>query len=964
MAPKETTLQIKQFRGINRIDEGTNTPPNEFFELKNLHIKSPGEIESIGGVADLSATDLPGCAKIITTKFMKDARGQDLLLCFYRPKDDLASWIPNITISNFSNSGTGVIVETYIVSYVGPGGYVYSKEVTSGANNLNVTFTVPNDVPDWVSSIDVYAKVSTHRMAYRFLTFRRKLDGTFRASAEGSLDCLRSSSFSSAPTLKTPDRIYSEHSVLNSKKETWYFGLAPFFIAADPSNVYGTHKPRVTLVDSNTPAEFLTADVDPENGSTIKMGFATQTLTVNPSTVNRMTCFAGVTPEDLTAVGHPSNYTDVDSTIELELVEYSITSTSAGSDLANVTQVSSGAFADGDKVLYRDNGGSITGLTDNTTYYIKFTSTGTAVHFYANLSDYQNDIKVNITSVTTGTPKLYLRRVSFFVDKSSLINSRNNVQMVRLTPRTTANYTAYDMEINKTPSDTISAVAGRTDGVFTNAAVYRDLSGTVATVYNGAALLNLSNTSSAMEMEFPYDIEETVGCWVLRSLPFSLANAYQLLPGVNERSLSTTALNIIVDSTSDYDLGEKGYGSFWNPNKTAEDEGEHLSVDQYRQRLVTANGDNQLWHTNGYVWKPIMRSDGKSKIPQNKFVKSFSNRIISGGGIPSIQSTDNLFHFSEEETPYDWGTTINSFAVFSGYPINGLGVYSQNLSDSGYRGFLVVSKKDGLWMWNGNSSEGPQQLYKSIGFAGPRAFCVTDYGPVFLSRENAFLISGEEIKDIGDEAKDILEGLTDEQLYRINAVYHNRILKIAYPSTGTGDVNCDKELWLEFRTEQGGLQKYWSGPHDLTDLYDQASIIDFNGTRDVRVGCLSDSLHQRDSGANNLGASIARSIVISRLGLNADHFLKVIRGIYLAVNIPGNESFTITLDAEDGSSQMVASKDALVANGARHLVQFSNPNRFLGRVNKVTITQTSSTAFSLYDISIIFSMLRRRLLRY
>jgi len=363
--------------------------------------------------------------------------------------------------------------------------------------------------------------------------------------------------------------------------------------------------------------------------------------------------------------------------------------------------------------------------------------------------------------------------------------------------------------------------------------------------------------------------------------------------------------------------------------------------------------------------KPVMNSNGTVQIPQSRYITAFNNKLIMGGGAESLQNTQNQVYYSDSGTPFSWGTTgINTLNAFSKEPINGLGAYSQNLLNLSFTSFLIVSKRDGLFVWDGNTSDGAKQLYYSFGFAGPRAFSLTDFGPVFISRSNAFFIVGNDIKPIGDEVKTILQSLNDVQLHRVHCTYQNRIMKIMYPSVNSGDPDSDLELWLELRPEFGQVQKYWSGPHSLTGAYAQDTSLTFGTSRDVRASCSGVKIYQRDTGNANVSSNIARKIVISRLGMNADHFLKSIKWIYLALKIAGNETFTLTLDAEDGSSQLILSDSVLSSNGLRQLNQYSNTSRFLGRVNTLTIDQASQTPISIFDVSLIYDVLKRRTLRY
>ena len=981
MDPKETTLQINKFKGIDRSDDGVNDQPDSFEILQNWHVKSPGELESLGGVESLTTVDLPGVAKVISTEFMKDASGRSLLLAFYRPLTGL-SWTPVVTSANFVHTGvvtTGI--GGYMVTYVGPGGYVKSKESAAPSSSATtVTFTPPLSIPAWVAQIDIYTPASADTSGWiRMASMRRQSTGLFQASVtfNAARDQPTVASIATENRSFKPDKIESttvgSPSLGTAKPEIWYFGIAPNFW--HPNN-----KPIINMVDTASPFNFLTAEVDAVNGSTVSMKFALPANGVIPGPVPapdvrlkvgdldiaRMLPFAGRTPEDLTLVTSLSNATTGnDTSISITTFEHQIVGKSAAADTVNTSVVSGSQFDAGDRVIYR--GTTETGLINGNTYYVKQIFGG-GYKLYTSFDNYSRDIPVDITAATiTGTPKLYMIKVSFYVNKNSLINSRNSMFMSDIVDSGTAPIRTFDGDRNLKSYESYSAIAARTEGIFINQSVTLETAASVdkQKFLTGSSVVNSVDTFGATRTVGAalYNVEDVIGCWVTDVLPFTAATSWQLLPGINHRSLSESSMKYLIDRKD----GQKGYGSFWNPqdrNQDFEGTNEVISTTPFGQRIMTANGDNIIWYTNGYVWTPIMRSDGKAQLPQSKYIQAFSNRLIAAGGREAIQNSLNQAYYSEIQTPFDWGTTINSLNVFSLYPINGLGAYSQNLIDQGFSSFCVISKQDGLFVWDGVAANGAKQIYYSFGFAGPRSFAATDYGPVFISRDNAFFIQGTEIKDIGNEVKDIFRGLNDIQLHRVHVNYHNKVLKIAYPSVTTGDPDSDKEVWMELRAEQGGLQKYWSGPHVLKAMYDQASIIEFDSDRDIRISCSGTKIYQRDSGNSNDGSDIERQMQLSRLGLQGEHFLKTLRAFYIAVKITTDEAFTITLDAEDGSDQMVLEADASFSNGERHLLQYSNPDRFLGRVHTITIDQTSSTPVSIYDISIIFKTLRRRLLRY
>lgn len=973
----DETIEIKEFPGIDRSSDGTVVPPNRFFTTQNLHPIGAGELQKIPGVVDESGSGLPGVGKIISQKFMKDAFNNDLLLCFYHPSASLSSWTPNVSSSNFAASGTTYTVDTIIVTYVGPGGYPQSKQITpSFATATTITFTIPNDVPDWVAQIDIYAV--HNEPYYRIGSLRRTGAGTFPSSIVCSANpntATDTSITDFTTTLIAPDSIFSTQAYIGLPGiERWYFGVAPKF-----THTY--FKPRVSLVDSGhstmgtdanagTPKigpepQVLVSEVQPSSGTLIEMRFpfaasGTYAMTIGDAVITSMYPFAGKTPEDLTLVTATNSSTGIcqDTQINLESVSY----TASGASISNNTVAASPdaliSFRNGDRVVYVATSGSIGGLTTGVIYWVRNVDRSN-IALYASYADYVNDLKIDITSYSSGTQQFFCQRIRFFVDEQSIRNSRNNVHMTDpeiTTPTGGSSKRAFSRDQPYGDAQAMSAIDLRTDGYFINQAINTALDNWTL----GTSAANIASGNGTT----PFTVDNTVGCWVIRQFPFSLANAHQLLPGINERTLSQTSIDVLEDNY----IGQLGYGTFWNPvsrNTLVEGNSEVISVSQFRNRVFTANGNNVLWYTNGYVWKASMRNNGGQQVPQSRYVQGFSDRLVSAGGKESIQNSNNVFYYSDAEDPFAWGTTaVNVFTVFSKGPVNGLGTYSQQLLNTGYAHFLIVSKLDSLFVWDGTDTNGPQQIYFSFGFAGPRAFALTDYGPIMATRSNLFFLQGTNITEVGAEVKSILRALTDTQLHRVQLTYQNRVLKIGYPSGAGSDPDCDREIWLEFRTEEGQLQKYISGPHTLTPFYDMDSALTYNQARDVRASCSGAKPYQRDLGLDDAGANINAMLILSRMGGSKDLLRKILTQFDVAVKLGGDETINLILDSEDGSVEFTGSKVAQLALGPRYLFQYLMSDRFLGRINQVTLSASSKNALSIFNLTAHYRTQKRTTMRF
>jgi hypothetical protein len=293
--------------------------------------------------------------------------------------------------------------------------------------------------------------------------------------------------------------------------------------------------------------------------------------------------------------------------------------------------------------------------------------------------------------------------------------------------------------------------------------------------------------------------------------------------------------------------------------------------------------------------------------------------------------------------------------------VNGLNIYSQDLTSVGAESFLVVGKEASVFTWDGNIANPAKQIAKATGFAGPKCYTVSKFGPVYVGRDNVYLFrSSQDVVPVGDSVKDIILNLSPDDLKNVTCLFHDEDIKIGY----TENTDLDRELWLRFQYRGGGLTKHWSGPHVMKPYKEVATILDFNGERDVRISHIDNEIYRRDDPGSNLndGQEITRSITISNLGLDMDHFLKLIWGMNLALKTSQDEDFEITLESEDGSQSIVVQTTAEYSGNMRKMKQVQFPQRFLARVLKLTVENTSAAAMSIYDFSILFQKQRRRLL--
>lgn len=969
-ANKELPLEIKQFAGIDRFDRGTVTPPNFFQTMNGYHIPSSGEIATIGGIEDLSGADLPGVQKIIHQAIHKDFGGREKLLNFFIPSIDGDTDFGEglISGSDFSvvDAPTGGSKFYYVVLY-GPGGCYKVVEITTSTTSDIMRFTVPSGIPDYICQINIYQAPSNIGITNGGLVAslnRRQSD--FPASVD-FVNVLSSVTTADAG-VSSENQITPDHFVVQSYGDsgslipgkTYYTGVSSNVVASgsatplDPGP-FGYTYPRIRLYDVATnPLAFTLPEG--KNSATVKYFFCSNMsggeLNIAGREFYNVWSFLGATNEDVLVSG------DTEGAYSAKAVSSKTVNFDPPGFLAITVSVADDSFTqtpddftldDESPVVFTtsDSGNKPGGLTDNGVYYIKYTLGKNTFVLYDSLADLkQGGAPVTITSTGSNYTAHNFEQVSLEVTYNHMTyNSNNGINMTESlfdNPRSMGG--TYQQADNN-----------RLDGVFVNSQFYPSVTdaagGNFSKTYNAGADL----------VEYPLnsDSSDMLGCWVLDA---ETGDTYQLLANVNEKNFSITGSKKLAEYTGETKEGSLIQDPGISPSLLWAPADEIISTNQFTIRTYIGNGDNTLFQTNGYVLKPMIRSNGKQRVPTSKYVWSFASRLVCGGGVDSFQNSSNQVYYSEPDLPFDWGAGApNTLNVFSGQDINGFASYSQNLTTSGFAQYLFISKKDGAFTWDGDTSNGAEQLYYGFGMASPQSFIETDFGPIFVSRENIYMLQQGNFTEIGDNVEPILRQLSDDQLSKIVATYHDKICKIGYPSVEGGAL--DRELWLELRTERGRMNKIITGPHELLPYNSQAATIIFGEDRDQRFSCSDTRIFKRDSGTDNNGSSISRKLVIDRLHMKNTHLRKLLTQIYIATQVNQNETFNLTLDFEDGSEQYTGTLKALLKN-TRQLSQHMIRSRPWGRIASLTIENTSNKAHSIFNISLMHELQQRRLLRY
>ena len=952
---KEQTLQIKQWKGVDRFTEGTNQQPDVFEVIQNMNIVNPGEVASLSGVTPLKT--ISGVSSILHTKFLDNANDDYLVMLV---KSD-SSAIQAATGYTFSTSGAGVTTYKVWIEHVGLGGKTSIQSYTNiliQANGLTVTLPALDAT---VRSVNVYVETPYASPAPYFGwmgSFFRKVTGTFPTSATFQMI---STGYPDPSTISSPFPV-GAHSITQTNTppgnllsdKIYYLGLSASFGMLYGDSSYVPASVAFNSGGSAASAGSVMSFYLPSGYKTITASFyycpyggvEVSTSSVpdrNLFTMNRPVVLIGTTPEDLM----PINSAGLDGVSRAAtMTQTTVASTSvnlsgAGSN-PNTFVMPKSTFinASGQKELTVGTTLTCTARTGATTagepvankhYYVSSISTSGS-NYIIGLSATLGGAALTLTTITQITLGFSTVTVSINTLPHSLILGCSCVSF------------------NAGGSAIPTAVPGRTAGAWLT---YR---------YQNLTANTTAGVSAISYLDSSMDDTKRRDCFI-----------QDYSPGANLGNVNA----VTIDGTNHYN----GY-----PQSFINDTDEFQSR-QYGNRLWIANGYNEPFYCNGTVLKPgipsaAISTDTTARWPITKYIEFYKNRMClangssnatgassagaintAGAGNPTYQ--EGLVYLS------DSSGDINYFNYVAGTPkyisvstgdqskIKGLNVYSQDLTSVGAETFLVIGKESTVFVWGGDLATAPKQISKATGFAGPNCYALTKFGPMFIGNDNVYLFrSSQDITPICNNFKDIIKGLTDTQLYAVSVVFHDEDLKIGYTEVS----GLDRELWLRPLMVPGGMDMKWSGPHSMTSYTGQTIIPVWGTDRNYRISTSGVIISRRDDPGSfqDSGQPINRRLKIRNLGLQSDHLLKLITRLNLHLRLTADEDFTITLESEDGSISFVDTFTAQNTGNARRLRQFIMPQRWLARVVTLTIENSNNSDLSIYDLSLLFQPLRRR----
>jgi hypothetical protein len=945
---KESTLQIKQFKGRDTFTEGTQQEPDVFEVIQNMEVDNPGELKAINGVTRLNEIApsafqaITNVDKILHAKFLNTPKEKGLfLLC----EEDYSNSDPSPPGVTFSTSGGGAANYDVYVQGIDSVGNKANKftPVSIQANGLTVTFTNPDNFPR-CRSINIFIGTvgATGAALIWSGSVYRKVDGTFPTSVTVFPPLAATPSIKSVPYFAGTFTASSASGGTLDPDRVYYFGLGPWFKAVGatdniPSNIAecslysggsaGSNGVQVMsgYVRSGYNALDFTFDFCPyeiPDGSTAP---------ISAEMVQTKVCvFFGITPEDLMPVGNsdgisiPWTKTQVTTSVSTASVVL------AADTIATAYNIPVGAL-----IKYNVGTGSVTGLVDGSYYWVVSSSGGVI-----KLSATAGGAAVDLTAVVAGNFNLRWSKVTGTVKhvphstdrgcSAYRISDVGNVVPVAGTGRYYAGYVPY--YYNQNTFRLVDTLANR-----------------IPTTESG--LTGIKKTFGIYFKEKTFNPNLRKDCF-----------APVFNPAVN---VYTYGWDLSLNSSDYHNFG--GGGS------------DEMQSRLFGNRIWMVDGVSEPFYTNGYVLKsgtPTKNAsaDTYQRWPITKYIEFFKGKMIltSSSGNQSFNqgyvyySSDNVGGFPDITYFHMNTTTPRQLALNTSdqSDIVGLNVYSQDLSNVGAESFLVVGKKSSVFVWSGDTTTAPKQISKATGFAGPNCFSLTKFGPIFVGTDNVYLFrTSQDVIPIGYGVRDIILGLSKTELYNVNVVYHKENVKIAY----TDSSHLDKEIWLKLIQQGGGINNIWTGPHTLASFDGQTIIDAWDSEEDYRLSYINvttyeNYLQRRDDPGSflNEGQNITRRLKIRNLGLQADQLLKLITRLHLGLRLTADETFDMTLDSQDGSQSIVVKFDVTNTGNSRQMKQVIVPQRWLTRVLTLTLENTNNSDISIYDFSILFQSLRRR----
>lgn len=420
-------------------------------------------------------------------------------------------------------------------------------------------------------------------------------------------------------------------------------------------------------------------------------------------------------------------------------------------------------------------------------------------------------------------------------------------------------------------------------------------------------------------------------------------------------------------------------------------------------RLFFADGFQAPYYTNGRIIKPIAKDYQTADPPITKYVTSFSNRLVYGGGGTNFYNTKGLVYYTAltsggAPNPFSFTATPSAtpvrdfFSVQStfGGDIQGLDVFAYNEATEGQAAQIIIGLQNAVW-YSQDPTDGAKEVMKGVGFFSPHSFANTNAGAIFLGRDNVYLITqGGNSIPIGSDVAPIIQAIEVNDRLPL-CYYHDGHFKIAYAPSETA---YTKEIWLDLQPDfQGKPRMAWYGPHTMNE---------FTSVATFPVGEY-DGIHKQDRVSGTYltkvrqfcvpniywaaGEARACTVIFNDLILDAEDFIKILTQLYLRARIT-NDQYAIGVSFQMIDSTGLGSGDPTATNIGTYsttsftftvlpaslgvstsrfaLFQKQFTERYRGTIiQNLTLTfgpPDEDSTINIYELAILFEQERRRLL--
>lgn len=363
------------------------------------------------------------------------------------------------------------------------------------------------------------------------------------------------------------------------------------------------------------------------------------------------------------------------------------------------------------------------------------------------------------------------------------------------------------------------------------------------------------------------------------------------------------------------------------------------------------NGVDITWMTDAFTLGQLVPVTAATQTILPAPLKSITAYQEGLVGVQSLSS--NQVFGSNAGAPQNWATGGTGSAlryVITGDHFGGgcstLGIFTPGTistsAENGPSSFILIFKKPSTWMLSnipdptasamagllgGQIPATMTQVSGSVGCVAPKAVVQTPLGTLFFGTDaNIYMINAvREPQRIGTKVQNLLLHLVgnDAAMQQVTAVYHDRHLKLSYPSpasvaAGAPYVN-DYELWADLRTEEGPI--IWMGPHVGRNIGPQIVL---SGDGDDNSRLVVDSKIIRTYTADSISTladlsptNTAQTIVVQITGkqhrFNSDSHFKRIFGEIFDLFI--DNSYTNTILLEGFSDANYSSVNRTLSNG-------------------------------------------------